>query len=123
MSYANNKGADQPAHPRRLISTFIVRCLDGIISLVSISEMSRLWLASVAEHAGLSLTWSQTPKTDFLVTGLQYKPDTHTCNLIHVSLIVRPKTRHQRMEYKYTVIFMYFRDMAFTEYAMLSSVS
>ena len=33
MSYANNKGADQPAHPRRLISTFIVRCLDSIISL------------------------------------------------------------------------------------------
>ena len=33
MSYANNKGADQPAHPRSLISTFVVRCLDSIISL------------------------------------------------------------------------------------------
>ena len=28
MPYANNKGADQPAHPRSLISTFIVHCLD-----------------------------------------------------------------------------------------------
>ena len=25
--YANNKGADQPAHPRSLISTFVVRYL------------------------------------------------------------------------------------------------
>ena len=25
MPYANNKGADQPAHPRSLISTFVVR--------------------------------------------------------------------------------------------------
>ena len=31
MSYANNKGADQPAHPRSLISAFVVRCLDSII--------------------------------------------------------------------------------------------
>ena len=42
MSYANNKGADQPAHPRSLISAFIVRCLDSIISLDSIAKISRL---------------------------------------------------------------------------------
>ena len=41
MPYANNKGADQPAHPRSLISTFVVRCLDSTISLVSRSEISR----------------------------------------------------------------------------------
>ena len=29
--YANNKGADQHAHPRSLISTFVVRCLDSMI--------------------------------------------------------------------------------------------
>ena len=33
MSYANKKGADQPAHPRSLISAFVVRCLDSRISL------------------------------------------------------------------------------------------
>ena len=32
--YANNKGADQRAHPRSLISAFIVRCLNSIILLV-----------------------------------------------------------------------------------------
>ena len=70
MPYANNKGADQPAHPRSLISAFVIRCLDSIISLVSISEISSLYLASVATQAGLCLTWSQTSKTDFLVTRL-----------------------------------------------------
>ena len=29
MPNANNKGADQPAHLRSLISTFVVRCLDS----------------------------------------------------------------------------------------------
>ena len=47
------------------------RCLDSI-SLVSISEISRLYLASVAAQKGLCLTWSQTPKTGFLVTRLKY---------------------------------------------------
>ena len=42
MSYANNKGADQPAHSRSLISAVVVRCLDSIISLDSIAEISRL---------------------------------------------------------------------------------
>ena len=41
MPYANNKGADQPAHPRSLISTFIFRCLDSIICIVAISKVSR----------------------------------------------------------------------------------
>ena len=36
---ANNKVADQPVHPRSLISTFVVRCLDSIISVVSLSEI------------------------------------------------------------------------------------
>ena len=31
MPYANNKGADQPAHPRSLISPFVVRYFDSII--------------------------------------------------------------------------------------------
>ena len=39
MLYANNKCADQPAHPRSLISAFVVRCLDSIISLVCISSL------------------------------------------------------------------------------------
>ena len=70
LPYANNKGADQPAHPRSLISAFVVRFLDNIIPLVSISKMPILWLASEAVQPGLSLTWSETSKTGFLVTWL-----------------------------------------------------
>ena len=70
MPYASNKGADQPAHPRRLISAFVVRCLDSLILLLAIAEISRLLLVSVVEQAGLSLTWLQTPKIGSLVTRL-----------------------------------------------------
>ena len=65
---ANNKSADQPAHPCSLISTFVVHCLDSIILLVSISGISSLYLASVVVQTGLSLTCSQNPKTGFLFT-------------------------------------------------------
>ena len=63
------QGTDQPGHPRSLISTFVVCCLDSKIPLVSTSEISSLYLASVAVKAGVCLTWSQTPTADFLVTG------------------------------------------------------
>ena len=35
-----NTGADQPAHLRRLISTFVIRYLESIISKLASSEMS-----------------------------------------------------------------------------------
>ena len=31
--FAKNKGADQPVHPRSLISAFVIRLLESIISL------------------------------------------------------------------------------------------
>ena len=65
MSYANKKGADQPLHPCNLISAFVVRCLDSVMSLVSVTKISSLMLASVAEQTGLSLTWSETPQDTF----------------------------------------------------------
>ena len=62
MSYAicEQQIVDQPAHPRRLISAFVVCCLESITSIVAIHEMSRIYLASVAEQSGLSLSWSHT---------------------------------------------------------------
>ena len=65
MSYANNKDANQPAHRRSLISAFVIRCLDSIMSLVSVTKISSLMLASVAEQASLSATWSETPEDTF----------------------------------------------------------
>ena len=72
MPYANNKGADQTAHPCSLISAFVVRSLDSIISLVSRSKISRFWLVSVAEQVGLNVTWSQTLEDTFSLDGAQF---------------------------------------------------
>ena len=38
--FANNKGADQPAHPCSLISAFVIRLLESIISILATSEIS-----------------------------------------------------------------------------------
>ena len=59
MPYANNKGADQPVHPRSLISTFVIRYLDSIIPIVAIVDIPRPLLDCVAVQAGLSLSWSR----------------------------------------------------------------
>ena len=40
--FADNKGADQPAHRRRLISTFVIRFLESIISELATGEISIL---------------------------------------------------------------------------------
>ena len=53
MSYTNNKDADQSAHPRSLISAFVVHNLNSITPtcISAISEISRIKLASVTEQA------------------------------------------------------------------------
>ena len=66
--FTNNKGADQPAHPRRLISAFINRLLESIISRLAISEFSIFKLVSVAEETDLKLALTETPKTGYLAT-------------------------------------------------------
>ena len=38
--FANNTGADQPAHPRSLISAFITRFLESIICKLATDEIS-----------------------------------------------------------------------------------
>ena len=42
QGFAINKGADQPAHPRRLISAFVIRPLEGIKCKLAIGEISIL---------------------------------------------------------------------------------
>ena len=72
MSYAYNKDADHPAHPRSLISAFIVHCLDSIMSLDSIAEISRLYLASVAAQTCCAWRGQKLPKTRFVMSRLVY---------------------------------------------------
>ena len=75
MPYANNKDADQPAHPCSLISIFVIRCLDSRIPLVTTLEISSLKLVWVADQAGLSLIWSQTPEDRFSRDVAHVDPD------------------------------------------------
>ena len=45
---------------------FVIRCLSSIVPKIALSAIQRLLLASTAEHADFSLTWSQTLKTGIL---------------------------------------------------------
>ena len=64
--FANNKGADQHAHPPRLIRAFVIRFFESIVFKLATGEFSIFLLASVAEEIGLKLALSETPKTGFV---------------------------------------------------------
>ena len=66
--FANNTGADVPAHPRSLISAFVIRFLESIICKLEQVKFQLSSLVSVAEKTGLKLAWSGTPKEGFLAT-------------------------------------------------------
>ena len=66
--FANNKCADQPAHPRSLISAFVIRVLERTISKLALGGILFFWLASVAMDTGLCAALSETPTTGFLAT-------------------------------------------------------
>ena len=66
--FVNNTGADQPAHPRSLISAFVIRFLKSIICRHDSGEFSSFWLVSVAEETDLKFALLDTPKTGFLAT-------------------------------------------------------
>ena len=54
--HANNKGADQPVHPRSLISAFVICLLESKISKLTSCIILIFHLVSVSEQVGLSLT-------------------------------------------------------------------
>ena len=51
LPYATNKGTDQPARPRRLVSAFIIRCQDSITLILAKSKKFKT-LASFCGCAG-----------------------------------------------------------------------
>ena len=54
--HANNKGADQPVHPRSLISVFVICLLESKLSKLASCIILIFHLVSVSEQIGLSLT-------------------------------------------------------------------
>ena len=67
LLHANNKAADQPAHPCSLISNFVIRYLERIEAELPPRKISIIWLVAVAEKTSSSLTRSDFLKTGFLV--------------------------------------------------------
>ena len=65
-----NKDADQFRGNREADQRLCFRYMDSTIPLLSKSEISRLKPSSVAVQPGLCGTWSETPKTGFLITRL-----------------------------------------------------
>ena len=73
MLYATNKRADQPAHPRSLINTFVLRCLDSIILVFFCAGCAgrfRSELLLVNHSPGIVSFLVATPKTGFLLARL-----------------------------------------------------
>ena len=67
-----NKGADQLRGNREADQRLCFRYTDSTISLLPKSEISSLWPSVVAVQPGLCRTLSETPKTGFLRTRLNY---------------------------------------------------
>ena len=68
-----NKDADQLRGNREADQRLCFRYIDSTIPLLSKSEISSLYSSSVAVQPGLCQTWSQTPKTGFLRTRLNFE--------------------------------------------------
>ena len=52
---ANTKGADQPVHTHSLITAFVIRELERMLSRPDSSKISHFYQVPVAEQTGLSL--------------------------------------------------------------------
>ena len=75
--------------PRSLISAFFVRCLDSILSIVSLFAISWLSLICVAELGGVIRTWSHENR--FFVTRLINGIKRHA----HVDISLFKEGRHR----------------------------
>ena len=72
--FANNTGADQPAHSRSLISAFVVRFMESTICKLATGKNLFFQLVSVAEENGLKLVFFfRSPKDRFLVARPIYE--------------------------------------------------
>ena len=67
-----NRDADQLRGNREADQRLCFRYIDSTIPHLFKSEISSLYLSSVAVQPGLCRTWSETPKTGFLTMRLKY---------------------------------------------------
>ena len=92
QGFANNTGPDQPAHPRSLISAFVICFLKSIICKLATCDISIFKLVFVAEETGLKLA---TTKTVFLNVWLLVHHQQYTttlCNRYIQSKLINSKS-------------------------------
>ena len=103
LPYANNKGADQPVHPRCLVSVFAVGCLDSIMSILAEYYLNVKALASFCSLSGRFESYLVAHLEDrvFLLTWLILKPSAITyitfkehCSLDYKKLFVSNCCEH-----------------------------
>ena len=69
--FASNKGADQSAHPCRLISAFVIRSLESTLSKLDTDEVSIFYQVSVTE-AWFESRFPRNPEGRFCHDEAQY---------------------------------------------------
>ena len=71
-----NKDADQLCSNCTADQRLCFHCSDSTIPPQPLPKISRFYLSSETVQAGLCQTWSETPKTSFLASGLIFSIDT-----------------------------------------------
>ena len=87
--FANNKGTDQPAHLRSLISAFVIHLLESIIYRLATNEIPLFLLVAVAEQTGLNLNLSETRRQVFSSPGPFNIFKVLTITITRVCLVMR----------------------------------
>ena len=80
FSICENKDADQLHGKRKADQHLCFRYTESTVPLLPKSEISSLQPSSVAVQPGLCQTWSETPKTGLLITGLKLHKEDSTEN-------------------------------------------
>ena len=86
--FGEQKGADQPAHSRRLIHAFYIQSLERIITKLAIGEISNFNIFSVAQETGLSLALSETQKTGCVATRPNLKDSSIRFDTMHLIWLI-----------------------------------
>ena len=139
MSYANNKGADQPAHPRSLISAIVFRCLDSIISrfysrnfktlasfcgcagrfvsgLVGNSRRHVLSCRGSALYHSRVIRWTVAQICDGFIPPVMFFPSSFIQILLLLTLLLAKLLPEQQLNLSFTILnFMMVRNLSLTK--------
>ena len=66
--FGNNKGADRPGQMHNLISAFVIRLLESIISRLAKSENFNFLASLCSKGEWFESSLSETPKTGFVAS-------------------------------------------------------